>query len=319
MSDLKKPDQPPAEGTTFAAPDAAVTEDQRTCDVAAPDHPDVRCTLHAGHGRVRPAGQVTWYDHANPMRGAWWNVARTAGEWAELAKLVPDISIPRQDGQPFGEGHTVSVDADGVVVAALSREGVINLAEVAVNESAQVGDVDLDGTVRYIGPECFASLDGQVINWRGRSYVPRPEPGPGPESHLESVTSETWYGVFNDPDALAEGFASGQIHENLRVTLLETPLFESRSLPDVLRHAQLTWEDRQAQHAEKIRIRGAQRSAYQVLPGGGVGVSLSPEPVPPPTPVIIKTRVITESEWTIVETGALRAAVAGPPAREVPI
>jgi hypothetical protein len=30
-----------------------------------------------------------------------------------------------------------------------------------------------DPTVIVIGPECFASLDGEVISWRGRNYVPQ--------------------------------------------------------------------------------------------------------------------------------------------------
>lgn len=269
MSDRKKPDQPPAEGVTYTTPDAAVTEDERRCDVVPPDDPTVRCTLHAGHGRVRPAGQATWYDHASPMQGAWWNVTRTASEWAvELAKLVPDISIPRQDGQPFGRDH-----ADPVVVA----------------------DV----------PTSVPEVIGAALAAAGVDQV--------------KVELETWYGVFNDPAALLPKFESGELPENLRGPLLDNPIYETRSVSDALRHAQLTWEDRQAQHREQVRARAAQRPAYQVLPGGSVGVSSPPELVPPPTPIVIKSQLLVRLDWEVVSTDELRSAVTGPPARAVAI
>jgi hypothetical protein len=44
-----------------------------------------------------------------------------------------------------------------------------------------------DGDVTVIGPECFASLDEEVISWRGRNYVPQPPRSEGADAGLRDL------------------------------------------------------------------------------------------------------------------------------------
>lgn len=234
------------------------------------------CTLHAGHGRIRASGRMTthWYDHADPAHNVWWNADPAPG----AAILASDVSVPRQDGQPFGDRYlTLHHEGDLVGVVAPSREGVVDLAA---------------GTMY--------------------SYPVSPESQPVVDTEVE-----IWYGVFNDPATLLPKFESGEIHAGLRETLLDTPIFESRNLGDVLRHAQLTWEDRKVQHRDKVRVAEAQLLAPTRVVDGKL-VRITPE-VPPPTPVVIKTQTVTRTEWAVVPPAALKAAVGGPAIREVSI
>lgn len=145
------------------------------------------------------------------------------------------------------------------------------------------GNARLDEDVVIIGPQCFASLDELVINWKGENYYVY---GAQPSTKLEDATSDqttdvdsfggvavndyvstTMYGVFNDPSFFEPQFASGMLHANLRGVLLENSLFESESLTQVQGHARLLVEERRA---------------YQNITTSSV---------------VIRKRVILESTW----------------------
>ena len=124
-----------------------------------------------------------------------------------------------------------------------------------------------NGDVVIIGPECFATLDGQVINWKGENYYVY---GAQPLTELTAADDDdddddqetdvdtfggvavndyvatTMYGVFNNPAFYEPQFESGALHPNLREVLLETPLLESESLTQVRGHARLLEEERRA-------------------------------------------------------------------------
>lgn len=63
---------------------------------------------------------------------------------------------------------------------------------------------------------------------------------------VNDFTSSTTYGIFNDPQSWAGKFTSdgGQIPDSMREVILETPIYEDVDGQRVLRHAQLTNEDR---------------------------------------------------------------------------
>lgn len=252
----------------------------KICGAPHPDEKMIRCAIHAGHGRVRDKEDPSsaWYEHASPAHGAWWNVEPVPDVAVPRPILPPDISIARQDGQPFGDRYlTYHHEGDLVGVVAPAREGVVDLAA------------------------------GMMY-----SYPVPPESQPVVDTEVE-----IWYGVFNDPATLLPKFESGEIHAGLRETLLDTPIFESRNLGDVLRHAQLTWEDREAQHRDKVRVAEAQLLAPTRVVDGKL-VRITPE-VPPPTPIVIKTQTLTRTEWAIVPPDVLKNVVGGPAIREVSI
>ena len=140
---------------------------------------------------------------------------------------------------------------------------------------------DLLDTVT-IGPGCFASRDGKVINWGGVNYVPQSQIDVIVLSNegkidlkaeadklirrvrqeerdklvdvdqllgfdVNDFTSTTTFGVFNDEQVWEPKFASngGTIPDSMRELLLETPLYEDNDGDRILRHARLTNEDRQ--------------------------------------------------------------------------
>lgn len=118
--------------------------------------------------------------------------------------------------------------------------------------------------ITVIGPECFASADGEVVSWRGRNYVPQSEPDvrPGHEDGfiLRGVTppleeervdallgfdvndfeSTVVYAIFNDPD----GDDMKALPEAIKPQLLDVPLLEDESLRRVVDHARLMNSDR---------------------------------------------------------------------------
>lgn len=255
----------------------------KICGVPYPDDTTIICTMPPGHGRVRGiyAGKAAdpveadWFKHANPGAGVWWNAEPEPDVAVPRPILPPDISIPRQDGQPFGDRYLTYHHEDGLVGVVAPREGVVDLAA------------------------------GMMY-----SYPVPPEPQPVVDTEVE-----IWYGVFNDPATLLPKFESGEIHAGLRETLLDTPIFESRNLGDVLRHAQLTWEDRQVQHRDKVRVAEAQLLAPTRVVDGKL-VRITPE-VPPPTPIVIKTQTLTRTGWAIVPPDVLKNVVGGPAIREV--
>ncbi len=267
----------------------------KICGVVNPGYPDITCALHAGHGRVKEPGEVGWFDHADPARGgpgAWWyDRGYAAGvdligdshpvyvdendAEVTLVDSMSDVSIARQDGQPFGANYLVYVSDNGAVGYVAEPYPVVDLAKLAVGAKLAV------------------------------------------EAFVSGTEVETWYGLFNDPATLLPKFESGEIHAGLRETLLDTPIFESRNLGDVLRHAQLTWEDRQTQHRHKLREAESELLAPTRVVDGKL-VRITPE-VPPPVPVVIKTQTVTRTDWAVVPPDVLKKAVGGPTVREVSI
>jgi hypothetical protein len=83
------------------------------------------------------------------------------------------------------------------------------------------------------------------------------------------VTTE--YGVFNDEDTWNALFASGEVHESLRETLLERPLYAAETLREAAQHARLANEERGVQNRiDKFGF------------------------------VVVKTRTVTRSPWVDV-------------------
>lgn len=47
-----------------------------------------------------------------------------------------------------------------------------------------------DGGMTIIGPECFAQSDGTVLSWKGRNYIPQPEPGINVEEAIKTARED---------------------------------------------------------------------------------------------------------------------------------
>lgn len=82
--------------------------------------------------------------------------------------------------------HEVYIDGDG-------RRWYGDMREYPIEE----GDVIL------LGPECFVSKDGSVLNWKGVNYVPQREPGPFDRDVIE-------------PYALAVNEAVGDLYDAVK-------------------------------------------------------------------------------------------------------
>jgi hypothetical protein len=130
---------------------------------------------------------------------------------------------------------------------------------------------------------------------------------------------ELWYGVFNDPRDLEAKFATGELDAGLREVLLDNPIYETRNLPDAVRHLVLTQEDRRRAYEEQVlaaRARGPlfARSGdgeYSVARGGTAFT------VPPPAGLVLRWQRVTRTNWVTVSPADVRALVEPPSAPQV--
>jgi hypothetical protein len=74
-----------------------------------------------------------------------------------------------------------------------------------------------DPNITVIGPECFATADGSVLNWKGTNYVPQGEPENGDVQAAVALEEQRGEGLQGpEPEAESEGAeetASGQDDE----------------------------------------------------------------------------------------------------------
>lgn len=62
-----------------------------------------------------------------------------------------------------------------------------------------------------IGPECFASADGEVISWKGQNYIRACAP-----THLLAVPEEATFGTFPPPPGMTPAEAAREVAEDAR-------------------------------------------------------------------------------------------------------